>query len=179
MKKTAKTTFFAALAGLALAGCTVQPLYAPTATATGSPMAAAAASVYVEPIKDRVGQQVRNELMFLLAGGAGEPANPAYELALTVQTVRHDALVVQTTKKDGEPSARKITVNASYVLTRTDDAKTVVGKRRAFATASYDVSRQEFANNRAERDAQNRAAKEVAEQLRGLISADLIRAGAR
>jgi LPS-assembly lipoprotein len=45
-------------------------------------------------------------------------------------------------------------------------------------SASYDVPRQEFAAVRAQRDAENRAARELAELLRLAIAQDLSRAPA-
>ena len=165
----------ATLSGLLAAGCTVQPLNAPSAPANvaASP---ALASIYIAAVDDRVGQQLRNHLIFLLNGGSGQPANPQYELELTVATADRSALIIQS-DVDNEPSASKVTVTANYTLARAADG-TVVSKRRAYATASYDVSSQEFANIRASRDAENRAARDVAERLRALIAADLKRAGA-
>ncbi|GAB4361330.1 MAG: LPS assembly lipoprotein LptE [Oricola sp.] len=176
MKKTAARVALAMVTGLALAGCTVQPLYAPQ-RATGAAISPALAAIYIKPVNDRVGQELRNHLIFLLNNGSGQPQNPAYELALNVRSASKDAAVVQITSSDGEPTARTVTVTAGYRLIRASDG-TVVSARRATASASYDVSLQEFANTRAARDAENRAAREVAEQLRALIATDLGRAGA-
>lgn len=176
MKKSAARAALAILAGIALAGCTVQPLHAPQSHA-GLVQSPALASVYIEPVNERVGQELRNHLIFLMNNGSGQPANPAYGLVLKVRTVRKNAAVVQVSTSDGEPTARTVTVNASYKLTRSDDG-TQISSRRTIASASYDVSLQEFANTRASRDAENRAAREAAEQLRALIAADLKRAGA-
>lgn len=176
MKRSAARVALAVLAGLALAGCTIQPLYAPKPQA-GAIRTQSLAAIYIQPVNSRVGQELRNHLIFLLNNGSGQPANPAYDLALGVQSVSRNAAVVQVSTSDGEPTARTITVTASYKLTRNDD-ETVVSERRATASASFDVSLQEFANVRAARDAENRAAREAAEQLHALIAADLKRAGA-
>jgi len=176
MRKPAARVALAVLTGIALAGCTAQPLYAPQSQA-GTLQSPALASIYVKPVNDRVGQELRNHLIFLLNGGSGQPANPAYNLALNVRTQSRDAAVVQVTTSDGEPTSRTVTVTASYRLTDASD-ETPVAARSAVVSASYDVSLQEFANTRAERDAENRAAREAAEQLRALVAADLKRAGA-
>jgi LPS-assembly lipoprotein len=153
----------------------VQPLYAPTVS-PGISSPAPLGSIHVAEVDNRVGQQLRNHLIFLLNGGSGQPANPEYELGIKVATDNKSALAIQTTTAD-EPTAKKVTVTANYKLNRvSDDA--VLSNRRARATASYDVSDQEFANIRAERDAEDRAARDVAERLRALIAADLKRAGA-
>jgi LPS-assembly lipoprotein len=175
MKRPAARAALAFLTGLALAGCTVQPLYAPQPQ-PGAVQTPALASVSVKPVNGRVGQKLRNHLIFILNNGSGLPANPAYDLVLDVQSESRNAAVVQVSTSDGEPTARTITVTASYKLSRADG--TLLSGRRTAAAASYDVSLQEFANTRAARDAENRAAREAAEQLRALIAADLKRAGA-
>ena len=55
----------------ALAGCQVRPLYS-----TGGNSEAILSSIGISEADTRVEQQVRNNLIFLLAGGAGEPAQP-------------------------------------------------------------------------------------------------------
>lgn len=176
MKQSAPRFAFAALAGLMLAGCTVQPLYAPSPKAE-TVRSAALGSIYIEPTKDRPGQEVRNALIFLMNGGSKQPGEATYSLALDVTSVTESALIIQLSARDGEPTSSNVTVSATYKLTRSADG-TKIGSRRASATASYDISQQEFANTRAERDAEKRAAREAAEQLRALIAADLSRAGA-
>lgn len=164
-----------ALSGLLAVGCTVQPLYAPSVS-TGSSSQAVLASIHIPPVRDRVGQKLRNHLIFMFNGGADQPANADYELDLKVATSNTKALIIQT-KTDDEPTASKVTVTANYRLVHVvDDA--VVSNRRVTATASYDVSGQEFANIRARRDAEDRAARDAAERVRALVAADLKRAGA-
>ncbi|MAZ17580.1 MAG: hypothetical protein CL535_14790 [Ahrensia sp.] len=164
-----------ALSSLLTVGCTVQPLYTPTAS-TGVSSPATLAAIHIPEVKDRVGQQLRNHLIFLLNGGSGQPANADYELELNVSTSSTKLLTINPTNED-EPTAEKVTVTTKYKLVRVSD-DTVVSERRVLATASYDVSGQEFANIRAERDAENRAARDAAERLRAVIAADLKRAGA-
>jgi LPS-assembly lipoprotein len=176
MKQSAQRFAFAALAGLMLAGCTVQPLYAPSPKAE-TVRSAALGSVYIEPANDRPGQEVRNALIFLMNGGSKQPGDAKFALALDVTSITESALIVQLSARDGEPTSSNVTVSAAYTLTRSADG-TEIGSRRASATASYDISQQEFANTRAARDAEKRAAQETAEQLRALIAADLSRAGA-
>lgn len=164
------------LAALLAAGCTVQPLYSPAPGESALSAPAALASIGVAEVDSRVGQQVRNRLIFLFGGGAGQPASADYELEIKVLAVTENALAIQTTVTD-EPTAEKVTVSVNYRLVRTSDGVTV-SNRKTRATASYDVSGQEFANTRAERDAENRAAGEVAERIRALVAADLKRARA-
>ena len=39
-------------------------------------------SIAIDPVNTRYGQQVRNDLIFLLNGGAGQPADPKYRMTL-------------------------------------------------------------------------------------------------
>lgn len=166
------------LAGLGLAlslavaaGCTVQPLYGTGGTsASGVPMSAELASVAVAPVPDRVSQEVRNHLIFLLSGGAGEPSAARYTAQLGVSVVNAAAASVQV-GRDEEPTASLVTVTVRYTLRSANG--TAVGSGSRSAQAPYDVSRQQFAALRAARDAQNRAAREAAELVRLAIAKDI------
>src|SRR5690606_34733126 len=99
--KAFRVAFFAFGAAVLMAGCTVQPLYSSGAGAGGTiggsvtpDMRTKLASVAIDPAGDVFGQQVRNELIFLLAGGAGEPANPTYRLGLGLSSSTLSAVSV-------------------------------------------------------------------------------------
>ncbi|MFN3765472.1 MAG: LPS assembly lipoprotein LptE [Aliihoeflea sp.] len=161
----------------AAAGCTVQPLYGTGGTtAGGAPMSAELASVAVAPVSDRVSQEVRNHLIFLLSGGAGEPSAARYTAQLGVSAADAAAASVQV-GRDEEPTASLVTVTARYTLI--DANGTQIGSGARSAQAPYDVSRQQFAALRASRDAQNRAAREAAELVRLAIAADISRLSTR
>lgn len=162
-----------ALIALAGAGCTVRPLYSdPALTPSGETASAALASVRVRPAKTRYGQEVRNQLIFLLSGGSGPPATPAYELELGVVALRETSASIPRTTLENEPSAGSVTVRSSYTLTDVATGKRIAAGTRQ-VTAQYDISRQEFASYRAQRDAENRAARELAELLKLAIAQDL------
>lgn len=159
----------------ALSACTVRPLYSDAGMAAGAHAGASAglSSIAIKPVTTRYGQEVRNHLIFGLNGGAGQPANPLYSLALNVTAQTSSAATIQRALEE-EPTAAMMTVGATYVLT---DAKTgeVVARGRLEASSSFDVPRQSFAALRARRDAENRAARELAELLRLAIGQDLSR----
>ena len=162
---------------VALAGCTVQPLYGnSTPGAPGQTVRADLASVAVAPVSERVSQQVRNHLIFLLSGGAGEPATPQYTVRLSVSVADAAAASIQV-GRDDEPTASLVTVTARYVLA--DSSGATIGQGSRSAQAPYDVSAQQFAALRASRDAQNRAAREAAELVRLAIASDLSRLATR
>jgi LPS-assembly lipoprotein len=154
----------------ALSACTVRPLYS-NAAGAGTGTVAGLSSIAIKPVGTRYGQEVRNHLIFGLNGGAGQPANPLYWLTLNVTASASSAATIQRALEE-EPTASMMTVGASYTLT---DAKTgeMVAQGRREASSSYDVPRQSFAAARAQRDAENRAARELAELLRLAIGQDL------
>ncbi|MCQ4633850.1 hypothetical protein GB927_027705 [Shinella sp. CPCC 100929] len=165
---TGLSRFAKALAGLAilgaLAGCQVRPLYS-----TGSGTEGKLASVSISEANDRVEQKVRNDLIFLLAGGAGEPQNATYHLEMNV-TVRNIGVLIDVA--DDIPRAGRIVVAADYNLVKTDSGETLAsGKRSSVALVDFPV--QEFAKLRAVRDAENRAARELAELIRADVAAAL------
>ena len=170
-----------ALAGLVgslalVSACTVRPLYSNAPLSTGSSANAELASIAIKPVKTRYAQQVRNNLIFGFGRGAGEPASPLYSLTLSVTEAVESSALVQVGTDEDEPTAGSVTLTANYTLT---DAKSgaviTVGKRSI--TSSFDRPRQEFASYRAQIDAENRAARELAEALQLSIAQDLVRHG--
>jgi LPS-assembly lipoprotein len=163
---------------LGVSACTVQPLYSdgPVAngTVTGS-IGAELSTISVKPAVTRVGQQVRNRLLFLFYGGQAEPATPRYTLTLAVGSISEASANIQINEQN-EPTAAVETVRASYTLVDAK-GKVVATGNRQFA-ASYDVPRQEFAAVRAQLDAENRAARELADLLRLAIAQDISKAPA-
>ncbi|QKD01247.1 LPS assembly lipoprotein LptE [Mesorhizobium loti] len=161
-----------------VSACTVRPLYSNAPLSPGSNATANSelASIAIKPVKTRYAQQVRNNLIFGLGRGAGEPASPLYSLDLTVTEAVESSALVQIQTDEDEPTAGSVTLTASYTLT---DAKTgavvTVGKRAI--SSSFDRPRQEFASYRAQIDAENRAARELAEALQLSIAQDLVRHG--
>lgn len=160
----------------AISACTVRPLYSDSAPVAGvtSGMRAELASIAIKPTPTRYGQEVRNRLIFLFGGGQGEPASPRYSLDLRVTSIREAAAMRQVTRGENEPTAATVTLNGTYVLTRNEDGK-VIGQGSRQIMSSFDVPRQSFGEMRAEIDAQNRAARELAQLLQLAISQDLTR----
>lgn len=155
----------------AVSACTVKPLYATSDADFSGGTAAALASVAVSEQNTRYGLEVRNHLMFLLHGGATPPATPRYKLDLSVTSVTASAATIQRAGVD-EPTAGTVRMKGSYTLT---DAATgaVLGQGTREVSSAFDRPRQEYAVLRAERDAQNRAARELAEVIRLSVAQNL------
>lgn len=164
------------LAALAIfPACTVRPLYsnAPATAGGTATMTEELAAIAIKPVTTRGAQQVRNHLMFLFYGGAAEPASPAYTLSLTVSARVETAASIQRTTDDEEPTAKTVTMVGRYALLAADGTAVASGRRQI--ASSYDIPTQEFAALRARRDAEDRAARELAELLRLAIAQDIAR----
>ncbi len=94
-------------------------------------------------------------------------------LSATVLVI-NEALV-QVDNED-RPTAATLHMTGSYVLTDLATAKPVASGSRSIQ-ASYDQPSQEFATLRARRDAEDRAARELAELLRLDIAQRLAKGG--
>ncbi|MBD8556747.1 hypothetical protein IFT84_19740 [Rhizobium sp. CFBP 8762] len=144
-----------------LSACQVKPLYSES-----SPVSQNLGSIGISEANTRVGQEVRNQLIFLTSGGAGEPSSPRYNLALQVSSTVIGALYDQA---GDTPQAGRIVVYADFNLTEASTGKTLKSGRRS-SVALVDFPTQEFAKVRAIRDGENRAARELAEMIRGELA---------
>ena len=163
----------AALLALSVGAC-LRPLHGPTAS--GERMQDLFAAIQVEPVNAPPAQQrlthyLRSELVFDL-DGSGQPPPKKYKLMVAASEVVSAPLVDTVT---GRASAATLVAAATYTLTTLDGTR-VISTGRATASASYDRHPQRFANVRAARDAEMRAAKLLSEQIRTRLAAALISA---
>ncbi|NJL07867.1 MAG: hypothetical protein HC900_06080 [Methylacidiphilales bacterium] len=162
-----RRSFRAALAALgislALGGC-FTPLYAERTPGTG--VQSQLLNVNVKTIGGRVGMEVRNALIFELAGGAGNPSGAPYQLEATLTESTQSMTVDPMT---GRATVEIISITATYRL-RDAANDTVLLKDTAFGQASIERGSQVFARDRAKRDAENRAAKLLAEQIHARLA---------
>jgi LPS-assembly lipoprotein len=157
-----------------LAGC-FQPLYGDSAV-TGRPgVRDALSSINVKQIdapngtpEARIAVELRNQLLFGLTGGAGTNS-PTHELTIGMASNR-TALIVDLESQ--RPTMDSFGLDITYTLKDLTTGKTVV-RSTTFARVSYDTpttGEQRFARVRGLRDAENRAAKVVAEQIRNRLA---------
>ncbi len=159
----------ALLAGLALSGC-FQPLYGPLSV--GGDVASELQAIEVDPVPDRLGHYLGNELIFAL-NGTGSHVPPKYRLSISVRENAQTPLIDTVT---GYPSAATVVVIAEYKLTPAQGGEPITkGSVTTFAT--YDRTSQRFANLRASRDAEIRDAKTLADQIRTQLAAALATRG--
>jgi len=147
-----------------------RPLYGPTPS--GVAVQERMREVDVAAIPGRVGQVIRNELLFQ-AGGGGELLPPTHRL----EVVTHES--VQSTLVDlaGDASGGAYLLEAKFKLIRIKDKKVVMEGtswgRAAFerftntSTTGNNVAVQyTYSNVRARDNAENRAARVVADDLK-------------
>lgn len=150
-------------------GC-FQPLYGDRSLTGGPSVRDAMRDVEVATIDGRVGQEVRNDLIFELTGGEGNPVGAPYRVTMTVSSSTFYPVIDLSA---GRPSAETVSLDVLYRVEDVANKKTVLNER-ALARVTIDRSQQRFARVRAIRDAENRAAKVAAEQMRSRIAAFLL-----
>lgn len=160
----------AALAMAALAGGCFQPLYSDyTSSTVGGSVKTALRSVEIPEIKGLMGHYFRNELVFEL-DGSGDPD--------AQKTLRLDANIAESVEvitvdfANGRADSAVLVATATWKVTRIGTGE-VVSSGTNSVRAPYERSSQRFATVRAARDAQVRAAKNLATIVRGQIAADL------
>ena len=156
----------AALAALT-AGC-FQPMYAEHADGTG--LRDKLLTVDLPPVdkpnasrEARIQVAIRNALAFKLYGAAvGAP--PLYRLDIKFSSTRSALIINPNTAL---PDSETFGIDAQYNLVQLDGNKSVM-TGTTFSHLSYDIpgSYQRFARARAFRDAEDRAAEEIAEHIR-------------
>jgi LPS-assembly lipoprotein len=151
----------------ACGGSGFRPMYA--ASAGGETLGAKMAQVSITTIPGRVGQQLRNELIFQTTGG-GEQIEKAYKL----DVILRERLTSQLVDAQGNAETQIYHLDADFQLTDTRK-KTVILKGQSFGRAGFQRFQTIYANVRAKRDAENRTARTVAVDIKGRIEAFLSR----
>jgi LPS-assembly lipoprotein len=160
------------LAATLLAGCGeggFRPLNG--SVGLGANAEAKLATVDVAPIPGRLGQRLRNELLFGITGG-GATQDPAYRLEIAVTETTASTLV----KTDGDAQSQIYNADARFNLIRLSDKKVVL-TGVSFGRAGLERNPSIFSNTRAQDDAQNRAARTIAGELKTRVASFLATAG--
>lgn len=156
------STILLACAVLLLAGCGYRPLYG-TSSVEPAGVSASLSAVAVPEASDRVGQLIRNDLLPAMGDGSGAER---YTLRLT-PTLRKTGIIQQP-----QPSVTRQAIHLSVNFDLVDRGNgETVHSGKTFSQASYDVVRQPFADMQAETNATERAAHEVAADIRTRIAA--------
>ena len=142
--------------------CTARPPRARRAART-------AGAVEIAPIPSRVGQRIRNELIFQNTGGGEAPHRvPASRSRSRNRSIR------RLVKSSGEALSQVYNLDAIFTLVRMSDKKVLV-KGNSYARAEFERFQQIYSNVRAKEDAENRAAQQIADDIRTRIAIALSR----
>ena len=159
--------------GALTAGC-FQPLYGDHSIGAGADVRGKLASVDVPAIDvpngtalARISVHLRNQLIYGLTGG-GQAVSPAYRLVIRLTASQRQVIV---DVNSGRAEVVNYGLAASYKMIDVATGKPVV-KSTARAQVSYDVPGQEqrFAGARGLRDAENRAADELAQDIQSRLA---------
>ncbi len=155
--------------GAVLTGCGssgFQPMYA---SSTNGPLSQKLASVSITTIPGRVGQRIRNELVFQTTGGSAQAA-PKYQLDIALT----EKIVSTLVNQEGDSASQIYSLDAKFVLLDKATSQPVLDST-SFGRAGFERYTSIFSNVRAREDAENRAATTVARDIRSQLEAFLAR----
>ena len=158
LSRTVLLTFVIAVT----AACGFQPLYG---GGKKGQVAAEMASISINPIADRRGQQLHNALLDLLTP-YGRPSRPAYELKVQMKESKSELAV----RKSEIATRANLTISAQFQLVDLAQKRTVYsGSSRV--VGSYNILSSDFSTLVAEDDARSRVIPEVARDIQTRLSA--------
>jgi LPS-assembly lipoprotein len=169
MRLAPRLALLAAVALMA-AGCDtggIRPLYAPSSV--GGDVTEKMKQVDIAPIPGRVGQRVRNELIFQHTGG-GNPLPPTHRLEI-VLTENITSTLVRVT---GEAEGQIYSVQAAFRVIDISQKK-IVFQGASHARAGFERFESIYSNVRAREDAEARVARTIADDLKTRLAAYLSR----
>ena len=160
----------AVLALGALNAACFQPLYATRSVSGGVPLGTSLAQIQIDPIsapngspEARIAVELQNQLDFELTGGGGM-ISPTHRLQVRMATNRNSIITDVST---GRVMAEITGIDAYFTLMDLSTGKPVMVSRTfARVSSDYPGQQQRFARQRARLDAEDRAAKVIAENIR-------------
>ena len=144
-------------AALGLSGC-FHPLYG---TSGGKDIAAEMRAISVDPIPDRIGHYLANDLTFALHGGVEEAA-PRYHLIVTTSESVQTALVDSV---QGRATAGTLIVSANYRLVG-NSSPVILTTGTVTSLVTYDRTEQRYSNIRAAINGEVRNSGTIADQVK-------------
>lgn len=156
-----RTLLLFAVLALGPVGCGFRPMYGvPSGAATG--VDADLAAVRIEPIKDRIGQQLRNALLQRLSP-RGEAADYTYSLQVKLS----ESVSNLGFRKDTYATVANLSMSAQVVLLR--EGASILGTTVS-TTVYFDHLGPRYASVATERDAEERALDQLADNIRNRVA---------
>ena len=151
-----------------IGGCGFRPLYGKRGETSAARNELAQTKVRVVSARDtkddRLGQILHNNLLDRI-NPAGRPRDPHYALAVKI-SVNREASGIQITE---EATRARLTVNATFDVTLLATKETLLDGRER-SVNSYNVVDSQFATLSAERDAAERAVREIADSIKARLA---------
>jgi len=157
-----RSSFLALGLAAATAGCGFQPLYGQRDNETS--VSTDLAAVRVDPLRDRVGQQMHNFLRDRL-NPDGQPVAPSYRLRVLLSESRRELGV----RRDETATRANLRMTANFSLLDYNGGGELLSGRST-STTSYDILDNPFASTVSEDDARQRALREVADEIQARLA---------
>ena len=173
MLKPARLVGALALAAM-LGGC-FQPLYGDRSVSGGPGLKdrMAAVDIVIPDVPNgsplaRIANEVRNDLIFDLQGGSGG-TTPTHQLKVSLSSLNQQVIVDIITAR---PDVQQFGINANYTLIEKATGKAIL-TAQTFARVTYDNpgQAQRFSNARGQRDAENRASRQISDNIKSRLAA--------
>jgi LPS-assembly lipoprotein len=149
-------SFTLVLCALLVSGCGFRPLFG---GGRDSDAAAELATIHIEPISDRIGQQLHNDLLDLL-NPSGRAAEPRYVLYTVLEGSTQGRAIAKT-----EFSTRSnYGLTVTFQLVEAGGGKLIV-KGSKTVVSSYNILTSNFGTLMAEKDAKARAVQQISQYM--------------
>ena len=148
-----------------LTGCGFTPIYG---SAGESNIGAKLATVEVAPIRDRIGQRLRNLLLDRINPG-GKPSDPNYQLKVQLYENKQELAV----KKSEFSTRANLRFLAKFQLRGINEQKGQLFSGDVRIITSYNILNSDFGTLAAERDARRRAVRELSDDITNRIASYL------
>ncbi len=145
------------LCALIVAGCGFRPLYG---GGQSSEAATEFAAIHIEPIADRIGQQLHNHLLDLL-NPRGRAAATRYVLIVELKGSTQGLAIA----KSDLATRSNYRLDATFQILAASDKRLLLRSSQK-VVSSYDILSSNFATLMAEKDAKTRAVREMGQIIR-------------
>ena len=158
-------TFILLISCLLLSSCSYRPLY-DQRTNSDNNIIKNLELIEIEPIKDRIGQSLHNNLLVHL-NPRGKPEYPIYKLSVTLQETRSNLGV----KKSAVVTRGNLKILATFVLSKAVNISEGTKADSLFtskvtAISSYDIPQAQYAALAALKNARVRALRKIADNIK-------------
>lgn len=148
-----------------LPGCGFRPLYGRDSGADSTAdVSRALAGIRVDPIADRAGQYLRNQLLDLMTP-RGRPRRPRHALRVDLREIIQELAIA----RNAFATRANLRLTATFVLTDLASGKTLVSDTDT-VIGSYNILTSDYATLIEQKDARERASRELAGLIRTRIA---------